>query len=211
MSLLRDKRRIAVVALACAGALLAGGAAKSIAEESPSPKQGYTKPGPATPADASGPSAATLLQVPVTNLTPGDVQVRPKIKVPLLSDPKSAQRGMKYFANFNCVGCHMGNGGGGMGPALSNHAFIYGGEPENIYLSIYQGRPHGMPAWGTVLPNDVIWDLVAYIKNLSSAPSSEWGSTTSGSSPSLEQVPLELNASDTPWQHTEKFSDGQRP
>jgi cytochrome c oxidase cbb3-type subunit III len=205
MALIRDKRHMAVVAiLCCSGALLAVGAAKSLAEET-------SKSPAATPADAKGPSAATLLQVPVTNITPGDVHVRPKISVPLLSDPKSAQRGMKYFSNFNCVGCHMGNGGGGMGPALSNRGFIYGGEPENIYLSIYQGRPHGMPAWGTVLPSDIIWDLVAYIKNLSKAPSSEWGSTISSSSPSIEQVPLELNASDTPWQHTEKFSDGQKP
>jgi cytochrome c oxidase cbb3-type subunit III len=209
MSLVRDRRRIAVAAaLCCSGALLALGAAKSGAAESAD----YTQPGPATPADGKNtPSAATLLQVPVTTLTPGDVNVRPNINVPMLSDPKSAQRGMKYFANFNCVGCHMGNGGGGMGPALSNHAFIYGGEPANIYLSIYQGRPHGMPAWGTVLPNDVIWDLVAYIKNLSNAPVGEWGSTVSSSSPSIEQVPLELNASDEPWQHTQKFSDGQEP
>jgi cytochrome c oxidase cbb3-type subunit III len=201
-----NKSYIAAVAL-----LAAGAAATSIAVESATAEQGYTKPGPAMAADADGPSPATLLQVPVSGLTPGAVKVRPVVKVPVLSDPKAAQRGMKYFASFNCVGCHMGNGGGGMGPALSNHAFIYGSKPENIYLSIYQGRPHGMPAWGTVLPNDAIWDLVAYIENLSNAPGGEWGSTVSSSSPGVEQVPIELNASATPWQHTEKFSNGQKP
>jgi len=172
---------------------------------------GYVKPGPTTPEKASEqPPADQMLQVPVTNLTPGGVSVSPKITIPPL-DGEAAQRGMQDFISFNCVGCHMGNGGGGMGPALSNRFFIYGSKPENIFLSIYQGRPHGMPAWGTVLPNEIIWDLVAYIKELSEAPSSEWGSTISQSSPDAEQVPLELNSSPHPWQYTEKFSKGQKP
>jgi cytochrome c oxidase cbb3-type subunit 3 len=155
-------------------------------------------------------SPAQLLKVPVSGLTPGAIEARPKLNVPPL-DGEAAQRGMDNFASFNCDGCHMGNGGGGMGPALSNHAFIYGSAPENIFLSIYQGRPNGMPAWGTVLPEDTIWDLVAYIKNLSNAPAAEWGATTSSSSPALEQVPSEIKASANPWQYTQKFSKGQKP
>lgn len=155
-------------------------------------------------------SPAQLMKVPVTALTPGAVQVRPKLNPPP-ADEKAAQRGMDNFASFNCVGCHMGNGGGGMGPALSNHAFIYGSSPENIFLSIYQGRPNGMPAWGSVLPEDAIWDLVAYIKSLSNAPVSEWGMTVSDTSPAIEQVPVEIKAVPNPWQYTEKFSKGQKP
>jgi cytochrome c oxidase cbb3-type subunit III len=160
--------------------------------------------------DQGAPTPEQLIKVPVTGLTPGAVEARPKLNIPAM-DEKAAQRGMDNFASFNCVGCHMGNGGGGMGPALSNHAFIYGAAPENIFLSIYQGRPNGMPAWGTVLPEDTIWDLVAYIKNLSNAPVGEWGSTTSSSSPAIEQVPGEIKASPNPWQYTQKFSKGQKP
>jgi cytochrome c oxidase cbb3-type subunit III len=159
---------------------------------------------------ASAVSPAQLVKVPVSGLTPGGVEVRPKINHPAM-DEKAAQRGMENFVSFNCVGCHMGNGGGGMGPALSNRAFIYGSHPENIFLSIYQGRPNGMPAWGTVLPEDTIWDLVAYIKNLSAAPAAEWGSTTSSTSPEIEQVPVEIKAVSNPWQFTQKFSNGQKP
>lgn len=171
---------------------------------------------PATPpstdsTDANAnPTPDQLLKVPVTTLAPGDVDIRPKLHLPV-ADDQAAERGMQSFASFNCVGCHMGNGGGGMGPALSNHAFIYGSAPENIFLSIYQGRPNGMPAWGTILPEDAIWDLVAYIKNLSDAPKSQWGSTTSDSSPDIEQVPLEVKAVPNPWQYTQKFSKGQNP
>jgi len=152
-----------------------------------------------------------LLQVPLSNLIPGAASVRPKIKVPALDDPSTAERGMRYFTSFNCVGCHAPNGGGGMGPALSNHYFIYGGQPENIYLSIVQGRPNGMPAWGSVLPDHMIWSLVAYIRNLSSAPTEQWGTTISRTSPAIEQVPAGFIQTPTPWQYTQKFSSGQKP
>ena len=39
-------------------------------------------------------------------------------------------------------------GGGGIGPPLMDDRWIYGSAPENIYASIVQGRPNGMPAWG---------------------------------------------------------------
>jgi cytochrome c oxidase cbb3-type subunit 3 len=169
------------------------------------------KPALTTPKEAGEmPTAENLLKVPVSKLTPGAVEIGAKIKHPPL-DQAAAERGMSDFASFNCVGCHMGNGGGGMGPALSNRAFIYGGKPENIFLSIYQGRPNGMPAWGTILPDDTIWDLVAYIKNLSDAPVTQWGTTISKSSPAIEQVPVEFKAAADPWHYTQKFSKGQKP
>jgi cytochrome c oxidase cbb3-type subunit 3 len=183
-----------------------------LAQDKPNGETDNPKAPPPTDATSSATeiSPAQLLKVPVSGLTPGAVQARPKLNPPP-ADEKATQRGMDNFASFNCVGCHMGNGGGGMGPALSNHAFIYGSSPENIFLSIYQGRPNGMPAWGTVLPEDSIWDLVAYIKSLSNAPISEWGMTVSSSSPAIEQVPSEIKAVPNPWQYTEKFSKGQKP
>ena len=160
-----------------------------------------------TPSEAYG----QLLRVPTNTIIPGAVPVRPQIDMPALNDPAAPQRGMMAFNAFNCVGCHMGNGGGGMGPALSAGNFIYGDEPENIYLTIVQGRPRGMPAWGSVLPNQTIWDLVAYIRNLSKAPTKEWGQTVSANSPRIEQVPAEINQSPTPWQQTQPSKKGQKP
>jgi cytochrome c oxidase cbb3-type subunit III len=152
-----------------------------------------------------------LLDVPATSLIPGDIKIKPGVENPAAEDSGSAQRGMKYFANFNCSGCHAANGGGGMGPALSNRAFIYGDEPEQIYLSIAQGRPAGMPAWGTVLPKPVIWDLVSYIRSISDAPNPQWGSTTSLEAFTIEQVPAEFKETPDPWKYTEPFSFGQQP
>lgn len=174
-------------------------AADSAWAQDPSQKAGATN----TPAD--------LIEVPATSIIPGDTKVELGVEKPAAGDTGSAERGMKYFANFNCSGCHAANGGGGMGPALSNRTFIYGDKPEQIYLSIAQGRPAGMPAWGTVLPDTVIWDLVSYIKSISNAPSTAWGSTVSLEAFTIEQVPAEFKQTPEPWDYTQPFSFGQRP
>jgi cytochrome c oxidase cbb3-type subunit III len=155
--------------------------------------------------------AAQWMKVPVVNITPGGVNVRPNIENPVANDPSSLERGMRYFVQFNCVGCHAPNGGGGMGPALSNRFFKYGGEPANIFLTISHGRPLGMPSWGAFLPDEVIWDLVSYIKSISDAPVPEWGHTTSPQSPDIQQIPAQFQQTATPWKFTQPFSRGQKP
>lgn len=183
-----------------AGALLALGVAEAAGQAHSHAEHATVKNDP-----------AEMLDVPVTSITPGDVKVSPKIENPAAEDSSAAARGMKYFADFNCSGCHAANGGGGMGPALSNRSFIYGDQPEQIYLSIAQGRPAGMPAWGTVLPSSVIWDLVAYIDSISDAPRSQWGITTSLEAFEIEQVPAEFQSTPDPWEYTQPFSFGQKP
>jgi cytochrome c oxidase cbb3-type subunit III len=158
-----------------------------------------------------GSDAAAMIRIPVSNLFPGGVSTRPNFQNPVANDPAAAQRGMSYFNAFNCVGCHAANGGGGMGPALSNRFFKYGDAPENIYLTIVQGRPNGMPSWGALLPDPVVWDLVAYIKGISRAQDKQWGTTISRDSPNVEQVPAEFTVTTDPWAHTQAFSHGQNP
>ncbi len=158
-----------------------------------------------------GGTASELVHVPVVTLYPGAVPVRPTVKNPVAGDPEAVQRGMQYFNQMNCVGCHAPNGAGGMGPSLSNATFLYGKEPENIYLSILQGRPRGMPAWGGMLPDRVIWDLVAYIESISKEPTAPWGRTTSADGFTIEQVPAEFITTAEPWRYTTPFSYGQAP
>jgi cytochrome c oxidase cbb3-type subunit III len=157
--------------------------------------------------------AGAFMQVPLSHLAPGASPSRPAIKNPAQGDSQATNRGMQYFVNFNCNGCHADNGGGGMGPSLSNNIFSYGSEPENIYLSIHQGRPNGMPAWGAVLPDAVIWDLVTYIGKLSNEPNRQWGRTFAQSplSPNVEQLPSQQVTTSDPWSGTRKFSSGQKP
>lgn len=80
--------------------------------------------------------------------------------------------GKELFGEMNCAGCHF-NGGGGMGPALMSGHWRYGGRIDQIYASIAQGRPKGMPTWQDSLQPQQIWELAAYVKSLSApAPSS---------------------------------------
>jgi cytochrome c oxidase cbb3-type subunit 3 len=81
--------------------------------------------------------------------------------------------GKALFDQMNCTGCHF-NGGGGMGPALMSGYWRYGGQMDQIYESIAQGRPNGMPSWQFVLQPQQIWELAAYVKSLSAtAPPSK--------------------------------------
>lgn len=74
--------------------------------------------------------------------------------------------GQRLFEWFNCTGCHA-HGGGAIGPALMDGVWIYGGEPDQIYATIVQGRPNGMPSFGARIPRQQVWQLVAYVRSLS--------------------------------------------
>lgn len=74
--------------------------------------------------------------------------------------------GKRLFTWYNCTGCHA-NGGGGSGPALMDDVWIYGGDARSIYQTITEGRPNGMPAFGSRIPKDQIWQLVAYVRSMS--------------------------------------------
>ncbi len=94
----------------------------------------------------------------------------PKLDVsspnPLVSDANSRAAGRQLFVWFNCAGCHGPEGGGAIGPPLRDGDWIYGSEPANIFQSIAQGRPNGMPAYGGKIPDTEIWRLELYIRSL---------------------------------------------
>ncbi len=120
-------------------------------------------------AGASVPSPGRPLKVPVTKLFPGGGSPPPQIAnaKKYESNPVVIAAGKAIFNSYNCSGCHF-HGAGGMGPPFMNGGhFIYGGEIDQIFASIYQGRPNGMPSWGRTIPVPMIWDLAAYVKALS--------------------------------------------
>lgn len=85
---------------------------------------------------------------------------------PYENDDAARHTGQRLFGWYNCAGCHGEHGGGGMGPSLRDSAWLYGSSPARIFASIAEGRAHGMPAWGTRLPSEQIWQLVSYITSL---------------------------------------------
>jgi cytochrome c oxidase cbb3-type subunit 3 len=74
--------------------------------------------------------------------------------------------GQMLYNAFNCGGCHA-QGGGAIGPALMDDRWIYGSAPENIFSTIVEGRPNGMPAFGKRLGSAEVWKLVAYVRSMS--------------------------------------------
>jgi cytochrome c oxidase cbb3-type subunit 3 len=77
---------------------------------------------------------------------------------------QAVAEGKRLFDWYNCSGCHF-HGAGGIGPSLIDSSWIYGGKIDQIYASIYQGRPNGMPSWGAKLSTTEIWELAAYIRD----------------------------------------------
>jgi cytochrome c oxidase cbb3-type subunit 3 len=97
---------------------------------------------------------------------PGPDHPLPQAVNPYADDASILPQGRQLFVEYNCSGCHGDHGGGGMGPSLRDTLWYYGGDDASIFASITEGRQHGMPSWGTKLPRDQIWQLVAYIKSL---------------------------------------------
>ncbi|UWX57228.1 c-type cytochrome [Chlorobaculum sp. MV4-Y] len=64
-----------------------------------------------------------------------------------------------------CAACHMADASGGIGPNLKV-ALKYGSTPADLYESIANGRPNGMPPFGQQLGNDKIYKIIAFIESL---------------------------------------------
>jgi cytochrome c oxidase cbb3-type subunit 3 len=75
-------------------------------------------------------------------------------------------QGGRLFRWYNCTGCHAA-GGGAIGPALMDDTWRYGGRIDQIYSTIMQGRPNGMPSFRDKIPPQQVWQLAAYVRALS--------------------------------------------
>ncbi len=65
----------------------------------------------------------------------------------LADNPAFVAEGKAIFEDATkCALCHRADGGGNIGPNLTDEFWIYGGEPMDIYESISEGRPGGMLA-----------------------------------------------------------------
>ena len=91
---------------------------------------------------------------------------------PFANDPSALAEGGKLFKQMNCAGCHGYDAKGGMGPDLTDAYWRYGGKAADIYKSIADGRPQGMPTWGHTLPERQIWQLTAYVQSLGTTSAS---------------------------------------
>jgi cytochrome c oxidase cbb3-type subunit 3 len=102
----------------------------------------------------------------LVSLVPGPYTADIRVTNPYERNAWAISEGKRLFTWYNCVGCHA-NGGGGMGPPLMDERWIYGSDPENIFATIEEGRPNGMPSFRGKIPEYQVWQLVAFVQSLS--------------------------------------------
>jgi cytochrome c oxidase cbb3-type subunit 3 len=110
-------------------------------------------------------ASATSSGVIVGELQPGE-GVPPGIAATLAEAQENAyamNEGKRLFESYNCSGCHA-HGGGSIGPALMDSRWIYGSQPANIFATIVEGRPNGMPSFRGKVPDIQVAQLVAYVR-----------------------------------------------
>ncbi len=112
---------------------------------------------PATTVNAQKPSLAPLFA--------GGTPSAPPPVSPFQENAWGISEGKRLFDQFNCSGCHS-HGGGGMGPALMDDKWIYGPQPANIFETIIEGRPNGMPSFRGKLTDAQVWQLVAFVQSM---------------------------------------------
>jgi len=86
--------------------------------------------------------------------------------VELLSDASDISAG-KAIYETNCVACHMADGGGGIGPNLTDENWILGGGIKEVFSTISEGgrAGKGMIAWKQSLKPAEMAQVASYVLN----------------------------------------------
>lgn len=96
----------------------------------------------------------------------GSADVDPAVLMALVNDPAKVALGKAIFAK-NCSPCHAVDGGGVIGPNLTDDYWIHGGRIEQIHATIFNGvLAKGMPPWGKLLKPDDVNEVAAYVWSL---------------------------------------------
>ena len=84
--------------------------------------------------------------------------------VEFLTDASDISAGKGIFES-NCVACHMADGGGGIGPNLTDQNWILGGGIKNVFNTISEGGRDGkgMIAWKQNLKPAEIAQVASYV------------------------------------------------
>lgn len=82
----------------------------------------------------------------------------------LAKDEQAMKIGARLFTNY-CTVCHASNAKGAPGfPNLTDSHWRWGGEPEQIKTSILAGRIGAMPAWGSIIKEEGVKNVAAYVR-----------------------------------------------
>ncbi len=92
--------------------------------------------------------------------------VTPELLITLSKDRGTLAQGKQIFTQ-TCAACHRADGGGVVGPNLTDEFWLHGAAPEKVYKTISEGVPDkGMLAWGPQLGPDRVQAVAAYVISL---------------------------------------------
>lgn len=111
------------------------------------------------------PAANRIDSKTLSDLQPGARVPVGEVKNEYEGNAYAVSEGKRLFEAYNCNGCHA-QGGGGMGPPLMDARWIYGARPEQIFATIVEGRPNGMPSFRGKVPDFQVWQLAAYVRSM---------------------------------------------
>ena len=88
-------------------------------------------------------------------------------KVTLLTDAESIAKGKEIFTN-TCASCHKADGGGLVGPNLTDDTWINGGGIKNVYKVISEGSPNNpsMVSWKKIIKPTDIQKIASFVLSL---------------------------------------------
>jgi cytochrome c oxidase cbb3-type subunit III len=73
----------------------------------------------------------------------------------------------KEIYSINCSPCHKNDGGGGIGPNLTDEYWLHGGDIKDIYATVKNGVPEkGMVSWANVLSPEQLRDVSFFIMSM---------------------------------------------
>lgn len=112
------------------------------------------------------PQSARINSKSLSDLQPGAKLPVEEVKNEYEENAFAVSEGKRLFEAYNCNGCHS-QGGGGMGPPLMDARWIYGARPEQVFATIVEGRPNGMPSFRGKIPDYQVWQLAAFVRSMS--------------------------------------------
>jgi len=96
----------------------------------------------------------------------GDADGIDEATVTFSDDPAVIESGKKIY-DMQCASCHRDDGGGNIGPNMTDAYWIHGGSMSDIFKIIKYGAPQkGMISWEALLSPTQMRDVSSYIMSL---------------------------------------------
>jgi len=110
--------------------------------------------------------AALLILLFVTPAQTQNGTAAPQKLNPYTGKADAIAEGQQLYKKFNCYGCHGLQGGGGMGPNLTDETWQTGdGSDLNLLSQVRDGKGQ-MPPFKSMMTDDQAWKIIAFVRTL---------------------------------------------